>query len=129
MKFRNFLLTIFLLIASFSFAQTFYGFNPDTVKAQKFDMGKMWTFENPPIKYFQEEYGFTPSEEWLEKMQKSALKFGGGCSASFISEDGLIMTNHHCVRGILPTVQSENENILKDGFMQRSFRKKEEFQI
>lgn len=116
MKFRNFLLTIFLLIASFSFAQTFYGFNPDTVKAQKFDMGKMWTFENPPIKYFQEEYGFTPSEEWLEKMQKSALKFGGGCSASFISEDGLIMTNHHCVRGILPTVQSENENILKDGF-------------
>lgn len=116
MKFRNFLLTIFLLIASFSFAQTFYGFNPDTVRAQKFDMGKMWTFENPPIKYFQEEYGFTPSEEWLEKMQKSALKFGGGCSASFISEDGLIMTNHHCVRGILPTVQSENENILKDGF-------------
>ncbi|BDQ02936.1 S46 family peptidase [Ignavibacterium sp.] len=116
MKFRNFLLTIFLLIASFSFAQTFYGFNPDTVRAQKFDMGKMWTFENPPIKYFQEEYGFTPSQEWLEKMQKSALKFGGGCSASFISEDGLIMTNHHCVRGILPTVQSENENILKDGF-------------
>lgn len=116
MKFRNFLLTIFLLIASFSSAQTFYGFNPDTVRAQKFDMGKMWTFENPPIKYFQEEYGFTPTEEWLEKMQKSALKFGGGCSASFISEDGLIMTNHHCVRGILPTVQSENENILKDGF-------------
>ncbi|MEP0860529.1 MAG: S46 family peptidase [Ignavibacterium sp.] len=116
MKFRNFLLTIFLLIASFSFAQTFYGFNPDTVRAQKFDMGKMWTFENPPIKYFQEEYGFTPSQEWLEKMQKSALKFGGGCSASFVSEDGLIMTNHHCVRGILPTVQSDNENILKDGF-------------
>lgn len=116
MKLRIFLLQIFLLITSISSAQTFYGFNPDTVKAQKFDMGKMWTFENPPIKYFQEEYGFAPSKEWLEKMQKSALKFGGGCSASFVSEDGLIMTNHHCVRGILPTVQTENENILKDGF-------------
>lgn len=116
MKFRNFLLTIFLLIVSFSSAQTYYGFNPDTVKAQKFDMGKMWTFENPPVKYFQDNYGFTPSEEWLEKMQKSALKFGGGCSASFVSEDGLIMTNHHCVRGILPTIQFDDENILKDGF-------------
>lgn len=97
-------------------AQTYYGFNPDTVHAQKFDMGKMWTFENPPIKYFQEEYSFTPSDQWFEKMQKSALKFGGGCSASFISEDGLIMTNHHCVRGILPSVQTDNENILRDGF-------------
>ena len=97
-------------------AQTYYEFDPDTVRAQKFDMGKMWTFENPPVKYFQEEYGFTPSEQWFEKMQKSALKFGGGCSASFISEDGLIMTNHHCVRGILPSVQNDNENILKDGF-------------
>ncbi|AFH50329.1 Peptidase S46 [Ignavibacterium album JCM 16511] len=116
MKLRIFLLQIFLLTTSISSAQTFYGFNPDTVKEQKFDMGKMWTFENPPIKYFQEEYGFTPSEEWLEKMQKSALKFGGGCSASFVSEDGLIMTNHHCVRGMLPTVQTENENILKNGF-------------
>lgn len=97
-------------------AQTYYGINPDTVKAQKFDMGKMWTFENPPLDYFEKEYGFKPSAELLEKFQKSALKFGGGCSASFVSEDGLIMTNHHCVRGILSTVQKDDENILRDGF-------------
>ncbi len=115
MKIRIIAIHIFLLI-SISLAQTNDGFNPDTVKAQRFDMGKMWTFENPPIKYFQEEYGFTPSEQWLEKMQKSALRFGRGCSASFVSEDGLIMTNHHCIRGSLPTVQRENENILRDGF-------------
>ena len=115
MKIRIIILQIifFFIIVN---AQTYYEFDPDTVRAQKFDMGKMWTFENPPVKYFQEEYGFTPSEQWFEKMQKSALKFGGGCSASFISEDGLIMTNHHCVRGILPSVQNDNENILKDGF-------------
>lgn len=121
MKFRIILFQVLLFTASISFAQTFYGFDADTVKAQRFDMGKMWTFENPPINYFQEEYGFTPSKQWLEKMQKSALKFGGGCSASFISEDGLIMTNHHCVRGMLPTVQYENENILKDGFYAKDF--------
>ena len=116
-KIQSYILLIpVLLINNFSIAQTYYGINPDTVKAQKFDMGKMWTFENPPLDYFEKEYGFKPSAELLEKFQKSALKFGGGCSASFVSEDGLIMTNHHCVRGILPNVQKDDENILRDGF-------------
>jgi hypothetical protein len=107
-------------ISNASFTQTYYGIDPDTVKAQKFDMGKMWTFENLPLDYFEKEYGFKPSAELLEKFQKSALKFGGGCSASFVSEDGLIMTNHHCVRGNLPTVQTGDENILRDGFYAES---------
>ena len=114
-----FAITIILSNQNF-FTQTYYGINPDTVKAQKFDMGKMWTFENPPLKYFEDEYGFKPSAELLEKFQKSALKFGGGCSASFISEDGLIMTNHHCVRGNLPAIQTGDENILRDGFLAKS---------
>ena len=109
-----------VFFANSLFAQTYYEINPDTVKAQKFDMGKMWTFENPPLDYFEKEYGFKPSAELLEKFQKSALKFGGGCSASFVSEDGLIMTNHHCVRGNLPTVQTGDENILRDGFYAKS---------
>jgi hypothetical protein len=121
---KNILHTVILLsvilITQLTSAQTYYGINPDTVKAQKFDMGKMWTFENPPIDYFEKEYGFKPSSELLEKFQKSALKFGGGCSASFVSEDGLIMTNHHCVRGNLPTIQIGDENILRDGFYAES---------
>ncbi|MFO7446467.1 MAG: S46 family peptidase [Ignavibacteriaceae bacterium] len=94
--------------------------NLDTVKAQRFDMGKMWTFENPPINYFKEEYNFEPDQQWLEKARKSALKFGNGCSASFISEDGLIMTNHHCIRGILNTIAEGDENFLRDGFSAKS---------
>jgi len=125
MKMRNktqsfILLLTFVLLTKITFAQTYYGINPDTVKAQKFDMGKMWTFENPPLDYFEKEYGFKPSAELLEKFQKSALKFGGGCSASFISEDGLIMTNHHCIRGNLASVQQGEENILRDGFYAKS---------
>ncbi len=119
MKSRSIYPAILFILGFFAqsiIAQTYYGINPDTVKAQKFDMGKMWTFENPPLDYFEKEYGFKPSAELLEKFQKSALKFGGGCSASFVSEDGLIMTNHHCVRGILSTVQKDYENILRDGF-------------
>lgn len=111
---------LIILLQTISLSQSFYGVQLDTVKAQKFDMGKMWTFENPPNDYFKSEYNFVPAKEWLEKMQKSALKLGGGCSASFVSEDGLIMTNHHCIRGILPSVNKENENILKDGFLANS---------
>ena len=113
-------ISFLILLTNFNSAQTYYGVNPDTVKAQKFDMGKMWTFENPPLDYFEKEYGFKPTKELLEKFQKSALKFGNGCSASFVSEDGLIMTNHHCVRGILATVQKDDENILRDGFFAKA---------
>src|SRR3989304_8388622 len=91
-----------LLILSFtnSYSQTSFLPKSDSenYKAQKYDMGKMWTFENPPLDYFKSEYNFSPSVEWLDNVQKSALKFGNGCSASFVSNDGLIMTNHHCVR-------------------------------
>jgi hypothetical protein len=117
---KHILVILLIVLIKTITPQQYYGINTDTVKAHKFDMGKMWTFENPPLKYFEEEYGFIPSPELLEKFQKSALKFGGGCSASFVSEDGLIMTNHHCVRGNLPTIQTGDENILRDGFIAKS---------
>jgi hypothetical protein len=79
-------------------------------------MGKMWTFENPPLDYFEASYGFRPSQEWLDHAQKSALKFGNGCSASFISEDGLIMTNHHCIRGLLRDLSTDEIDLLKYKF-------------
>jgi hypothetical protein len=57
----------------------------DTVKAQRFDTGKMWTFEHAPTDYFNEEYGFKPEDEWLTKVRMSALRFASWCSASFVS--------------------------------------------
>ncbi|MCH8034002.1 MAG: S46 family peptidase [Bacteroidetes bacterium] len=105
-----------IFLAAVSYSQQYYGIEIDTVKAQKFDMGKMWTFENPPLNYFEQEYNFKPTDDWLEKVRKSALRLGNGCSASFISADGLIMTNHHCVRGILPKLNEEDEDLLANGF-------------
>jgi V8-like Glu-specific endopeptidase len=107
---------LFICQITISAQPYYYGIDFDTVKAQKFDMGKMWTFENPPLNYFEETYNFKPSEEWLEKVQKSALKFGTGCSASFISEDGLIMTNHHCIRGLLRDLSTNKMDLLKYRF-------------
>ncbi|HEX2962467.1 MAG TPA: S46 family peptidase [Ignavibacteriales bacterium] len=92
------------------------GINLDTVKAQRFDTGKMWTFDNPPVKYFQEAYGFTATPEWLEKARKSALRFASYCSASFVSADGLVMTNHHCGRESVTQVNKEGEDLHKTGF-------------
>jgi len=110
-------IVLYLVYFPVSFSQSiFSSIDFDTVKAQKFDMGKMWTFENPPLDYFDETYNFRPTDEWLDKVQKSALKFGGGCSASFVSEDGLIMTNHHCIRGTLAKINNEGEDLLKNGF-------------
>jgi len=88
----------------------------DTVKAGKFDNGKMWTFDHPPLDYFKEVYNFSPSQEWLDHVRLSALKFANYCSASFISEDGLILTNHHCGRENVTKVSKEGENLNETGF-------------
>jgi len=91
-------------------------FNPDTVKAGMFDNGKMWTFDFPPAEYFEKEYGFKPTQEWFDGVRMSALRFASWCSASFVSANGLVMTNHHCSRDVALKVQKETENFNKDGF-------------
>ncbi|MBI9072176.1 MAG: S46 family peptidase [Melioribacteraceae bacterium] len=88
----------------------------DTVKAKKFDTGKMWTFDFPPVDYLDETYGFKPTEEWLEDVRLSALRYGGGCTASFVSADGLIMTNNHCARRVKTTLAEEGEDLMGNGF-------------
>jgi len=91
--------------------------NLDTVKAGKFDNGKMWTFDFPPKEYFQSEYNFSPNDEWLNNVRMSALRFATYCSASFVSEDGLVMTNHHCARESVGKVNKEGEDLHENGFI------------
>ncbi|MDT8341474.1 MAG: S46 family peptidase [Longimicrobiales bacterium] len=80
-----------------------------------FDFGKMWTFENPPAEHFSSTYGFDASPEWFERARMAALRIPG-CSASFVSPNGLVVTNHHCARGAIASVTREGENLLDDGF-------------
>ncbi len=90
--------------------------NLDTIKAGKFDTGKMWTFEYPPVDYFNSEYNFTPTNDWFDHVRMSALRFATYCSASFVSEDGLVMTNNHCARESIVQVQQEGEDLNETGF-------------
>ncbi len=83
---------------------------------KRFDFGKMWTFENPPKEWFKEAYQFTPDDSWFIDVRKSALRFATWCSASFVSADGLIMTNHHCSRDVVTALQKPGEELMKNGF-------------
>ncbi|MGV3557466.1 S46 family peptidase [Larkinella arboricola] len=113
------LLTALLLAQTFTVsAQT--TLNPDTVKAGQFDMGKMWTFDTPPQEYFQKTYGFTPDQKWFDEVRLASLRFADYCSASFVSANGLVMTNHHCARESGTGVQRKGEDLNNTGFFAKT---------
>ncbi|MFQ5537632.1 MAG: S46 family peptidase [Gemmatimonadota bacterium] len=95
-----------------------FGVDLDTIHAGPFDQGKMWTFEYPPKEYFASEYGFEPDDAWFETARLGALRIPG-CSASFVSPNGLVMTNHHCAREYVTQVSKEGEHLLDNGFIAR----------
>lgn len=76
----------------------------------------MWTMDNLPIKQMQARYGFTPTPAWVTHIQKSAVRLAGGCSGSFVSSDGLVMTNHHCVNACIQQLSSAENDYIKRGF-------------
>ena len=80
----------------------------------------MWTLDNLPTKKIQAEYGFTPNAEWTNQAMLSSVRLAGGCSASFISKDGLVMTNHHCAQQCLSQLSTATKNIVKDGFLAKT---------
>ncbi len=96
-----------------------FGQEEDVMRAGPLDNGKMWLFENPPVEYLAETYDFRPDEAWFERARLAALRLPG-CSASFVSADGLIATNHHCARGAIVDVTRPGENFLDNGFTART---------
>jgi len=95
---------------------------PDTIRAGRFDFGKMWTFENAPAQYFTEEYGFAADSAWFARARMAALRIPG-CSAAFVSPNGLVATNHHCVRGRVAAVSHPGEDLLDNGFFATSLER------
>src|SRR5829696_1024467 len=76
----------------------------------------MWLFNDPPRKLLKERHGFDVTDEWLEHVQKSSVRFNSGGSGSFVSEDGLILSNHHVGADTLQKVSSKEKDYLKLGF-------------
>jgi hypothetical protein len=86
--------------------------------ASRADEG-MWTFDRLPLRQLQERYGFTPTPEWIENVQKASINFGGG-SGAFVSPDGLALTNHHVALGQLAKLSSPEHDYVRDGFFART---------
>jgi len=76
----------------------------------------MWLFNAPPLKQLREKYQFEPSPQWLEHLQKASVRFNSGGSGSFVSPNGLVITNHHVGADTLQKMGSAEHNYLRDGF-------------
>jgi hypothetical protein len=80
----------------------------------------MWLFNQPPTKQLKEKYGIEPTAAWLEHLQKSAVRFNSGGSGSFVSAQGLVMTNHHVGADALQKLSTADRDLLKTGFHAKS---------
>lgn len=76
----------------------------------------MWTFDNPPLKQLKERYNFAPTQEWFDHVRLSSVRFMDGGSGSFVSRNGLVMTNHHVAVGQLQKVSTPEKDYAATGF-------------
>jgi len=76
----------------------------------------MWTYDNPPLKQLRQKHGFEPTKEWLDKLRLASVRFMDGGSGSFVSKDGLMITNHHVGLGCIQNLSSAENDYVKNGF-------------
>ena len=80
----------------------------------------MWTLTDLPRASLRQRYGFEPSDDWLLHVQRAAVRLGNGCSGSFVSPQGLVMTNHHCAVSCITEHSSSGQDLMKNGFYAQS---------
>jgi hypothetical protein len=99
---HSLLLVLLLVLQSFSFI----------VHAEE----GMWPFNNLPKADIKKRYGFEITDDWIRKVQLASVRFNSGGSGSFVSPDGLVLTNHHIASTVLHQLSTENKDLMKVGF-------------
>ncbi len=80
----------------------------------------MWTFDAFPSQKVEHDYGFAPTPKWLEDVRLSSARLARGCSGSFVSEHGLVMTNHHCAHTCIEQLSKAGMDFVKSGFLAKT---------
>ena len=104
MKLKKYLCAVFVALFAIS-----------SINIARADEG-MWTFNNVPKAEIKKRYGFDVTDAWLKKVQLASVRFNNGGSGSFVSPDGLVLTNHHIASDTLHKISSAEKDYLKDGF-------------
>lgn len=107
MRFR--MLLCALIVALFTF---------QTIPVAALDEG-MWTFNNVPREDIKRKYGFEVTDDWLQKVQLASVRFPGG-SGSFVSPNGLVLTNYHIVEDVVGELSTATKDYAKEGFVAHS---------
>src|SRR6202000_248882 len=76
----------------------------------------MWTFDNFPSATVKAKYGVTVDKAWLDRVRGAAVRLSSGCSASVVSGEGLVLTNHHCVRDCAQSLSTQGKDYVAGGF-------------
>src|SRR5688572_23421650 len=108
MKLR--MLVCALIVALFTF---------QSIPVSALDEG-MWTFNNVPRAEIKRKYGFDITDDWLKKVQLASVRFNNGGSGSFVSPNGLVLTNYHIVEDIVGELSTAEKDYAKQGFVARS---------
>lgn len=82
----------------------------------------MWTYEAFPADAVAKAYGFKPTQAWLDRLRLASLRLSNGCSGSFVSPQGLVLTNHHCVRSCLEDLSSRKQDLMQHGFLAKTLK-------
>lgn len=109
MKSRRFLAALLLALFSLS-----------TLHVTALAEEGMWPFNNVPRAEIKKKYGFEITDEWLNKVRLASVRFNSGGSGSFVSPDGLVLTNYHIVEDIVGEVSTPQKDLAKEGFVART---------
>ncbi|MES0872554.1 S46 family peptidase [Sinimarinibacterium sp. HSW-8] len=80
----------------------------------------MWTLDNLPRQALKARYGFEPDEAWVQRLMHASVRLASGCSGSFVSPEGLVLTNAHCVLRCVSELSSAKSDYVDDGFVARA---------
>ena len=86
-----------------------------TARPVRADEG-MWTYDNFPAAALRQQHGVEITPAWLDRVRTASIRLSN-CTASFISAEGLILSNHHCAASCLAQISKEGQDRLADGYI------------